>query len=69
MDFSFTSDQLAIQDAIAKLCEKFDAQYWLERDRAGGFPEDFYQAVARAGWLGIAMPPQYGGMESISRQS
>jgi acyl-CoA dehydrogenase len=61
MDFSFTSEQLAIQGGIAKLCEKFDAQYWLERDRVGGFPEDFYQAVARAGWLGIAMPPQYGG--------
>jgi acyl-CoA dehydrogenase len=61
MDFSFTPEQLAIQAGIAKLCEKFDAQYWLERDRAGGFPEDFYQAVARAGWLGIAMPPQYGG--------
>ena len=61
MDFSFTPEQLAIRDAIAKLCGKFDAQYWLERDRDGGFPEDFYRAVADAGWLGIAMPPQYGG--------
>jgi acyl-CoA dehydrogenase len=61
MDFSFTPDQTAIRDAVARLCEKFDAQYWLERDREGGFPEDFYQAIARAGWLGIAMPTQYGG--------
>jgi acyl-CoA dehydrogenase len=61
MDFSFTPEQLAIGDAIAKLCAQFDAQYWLERDRDGGFPEDFYRAVAQAGWLGIAMPPQYGG--------
>src|ERR1700682_2104690 len=61
MDFSFSKDQLAIKDAIAKLCGKFDAQYWLERDRDGGFPEDFYRAVAEAGWLGIAMPQQYGG--------
>ncbi|MGH8694220.1 MAG: acyl-CoA dehydrogenase family protein [Burkholderiales bacterium] len=61
MDFSFTSDQLAIREAIAKLCARFDAQYWLERDRHGGFPEDFYRAVAESGWLGIAMPQQYGG--------
>ena len=61
MDFSFSPDQFAIKDAIAKLCGKFDAQYWLERDRDGGFPEDFYRAVADAGWLGIAMPQQYGG--------
>jgi acyl-CoA dehydrogenase len=61
MDFSFTPEQLAIRDGITRLCTKFDAKYWLERDRDGGFPEDFYQAVAKAGWLGIAMPAQYGG--------
>ena len=61
MDFSFSADQIAIRDAVAKLCQKFDAQYWLERDRDGGFPEDFYRAVADAGALGIAMPAQYGG--------
>jgi acyl-CoA dehydrogenase len=61
MDFSFTPDQLAIRDAIAKLCARFDAQYWLERDRDGVFPEDFYRAVAETGWLGIAMPQAYGG--------
>ncbi len=61
MDFSFTPDQLAIRDAVSKLCARFDAKYWLERDRHGGFPEDFYRAVAESGWLGIAMPQQYGG--------
>jgi acyl-CoA dehydrogenase len=61
MDFSFTPDQQAIRDAIARMCAHFDAAYWLERDRHGGFPEDFYRAVADSGWLGIAMPPQYGG--------
>jgi acyl-CoA dehydrogenase len=61
MNFSFTPDQLAIRDAIAKLCEQFDALYWLERDRNGGFPEDFHRAIADAGWLGIAMPSEFGG--------
>jgi len=61
MDFSFSPDQLAIREAIAKLCARFDAQYWLERDRHGGFPEDFYRAVAESAWFGIAMPQQYGG--------
>jgi acyl-CoA dehydrogenase len=61
MDFSFTADQLAIRDALASLCARFDAQYWLEHDRSGEFPEDFYRTVAEAGWLGIAMPKEYGG--------
>src|SRR5262245_4639817 len=61
MNFSLTSEQLAIRDSIAKLCRRFDATYWLERDRDGGFPADFHRAIADAGWLGIAMPQEYGG--------
>lgn len=61
MDFSFSPDQLAIRDAVAKICAGFDLDYWLKRDREGGFPLDFHAALARAGWLGIAMPQEYGG--------
>ncbi|MFO1320915.1 MAG: acyl-CoA dehydrogenase family protein [Burkholderiales bacterium] len=61
MDFSLSGDQTAIRDAILKLCARFDASYWLARDREGGFPNDFHEAVARDGWLGVAMPQAYGG--------
>ncbi|KAB7739516.1 acyl-CoA dehydrogenase [Parvibaculum sedimenti] len=61
MDFSLTPDQQQIRDAIFKLCEPFDDDYWLKKDKAGGFPEDFYKAVADQGWLGIAMPESVGG--------
>jgi acyl-CoA dehydrogenase len=54
-------EQQRIRDAIARLCQDFDDGYWLERDREGGFPEAFYAAVARGGWLGIAMPEDFGG--------
>ena len=61
MDFSFTPEQRSIREAILRLCEPFDAQYWLERDAEGGFPTDFHAAIARDGWLGVAMPEAYGG--------
>src|SRR5687767_9877238 len=61
MDFSFSPEQERIREAIAKLCTRFDDDYWLKRDREGGFPADFHQAFARDGWLGIAMPEAYGG--------
>ena len=61
MDFSFSEDQLAIRAAIEKVCARFDDAYWLKKDAEGGFPDDFHQAFARDGWLGIAMPEQYGG--------
>ena len=61
MDFSFTPEQEAIRDAVSKICARFDLDYWLERDRHGGFPHDFHAALAKDGWLGIAMPQEYGG--------
>src|SRR3990170_846809 len=61
MDFAFTEDQLAIKDSVAKLCARFDDKYWLKKDKEGGFPDDFYRTMADAGWLGIAMPEEYGG--------
>ncbi|AFK62177.1 butyryl-CoA dehydrogenase [Advenella kashmirensis WT001] len=61
MDFDFNQDQRQLREAVLTLCERFDGQYWLEKDRDGGFPEEFYQTFAKAGWLGIAMPEEYGG--------
>jgi len=61
MDFAFTPEQTALREAIERLCERFDETYWLDRDRTGEFPHDFHAAVAEAGWLGVAMPTQYGG--------
>jgi acyl-CoA dehydrogenase len=61
MEFSFSPEQERIREAIAKLCERFGDDYWLKRDREGGFPDDFHQALARDGWLGVAMPEEFGG--------
>jgi acyl-CoA dehydrogenase len=61
MNFEFTEDQEQIRDAVLRACAPFDADYWLRKDREGGFPDDFHRALAEAGWLGIAMPQEYGG--------
>ena len=57
--FKLTEEQRAIRDAIERLCEKFDDDYWLKLDQDGGFPEDFVKAIADDGWLGIAMPEKH----------
>ncbi|WP_310620870.1 acyl-CoA dehydrogenase family protein [Flexibacterium corallicola] len=61
MDFSFTEEQQAIQEAIARICEGFDEEYWLKRDQQGGFPDDFYGTLAKEGWLGICTGQELGG--------
>ncbi|MDE2464171.1 MAG: acyl-CoA/acyl-ACP dehydrogenase [Alphaproteobacteria bacterium] len=61
MDFELSQDQENVRIAVASLCQSFDDAYWRQRDHAGGFPEEFYQAFAQGGWLGICIPPEYGG--------
>jgi acyl-CoA dehydrogenase len=61
MAFALTPEQLEIREAADKLCAHFDDSYWLAKDDKGGFPHEFHRAMAEAGWLGIAMPQEYGG--------
>ncbi len=61
MDYGLTEEHEAIRRNVAKLCERYNDDYWLARDREGGMPEDFVADIAGAGWLGIAMPEAYGG--------
>ena len=61
MDFGFSAEQEQIREAIAKICAKFDDAYWLKKDREGGFPAELHRALARDGWLGVAMPEEFGG--------
>jgi acyl-CoA dehydrogenase len=56
-----TPDQEAIRDAVKAICDRFDDDYWREKDETGTFPHEFSKAIAEAGWLGIAMPTEYGG--------
>ena len=61
MDFEPSADQQAVKAAIEKICQPFDDEFWLARDRDGRFPDEFHRAMAGGGWLGICMPEEYGG--------
>lgn len=61
MNIELSEDQRALVQAIESVCQQFDDEYWLARDQDGVYPHDFHKALAAGGWLGIAMPEQYGG--------
>ena len=61
MSFESTPEQQAIREAVLQSCAPFGEDYWLEHDRTGEFPHQFYAAMAQAGWLGMAIPEAYGG--------
>jgi len=61
MDFRLSDEQRAIEDAIGQIMADFGDDYWLKKDAEGGFPEEFYQAMAEGGWLGVSFPEEVGG--------
>ena len=61
MDFETKPEHQLIRDAVGKLCAGFPDDYWAQRDEAHEFPWDFYNSMAEAGWIGIAIPEAYGG--------
>ena len=61
MNFELNDEQVLIRESVGKLCADFPDNYWSQKDKDHEFPWDFYQAMADAGWLGIAIPEAYGG--------
>jgi acyl-CoA dehydrogenase len=61
VDFDLTDAQQVIREQARALAARFDDAYWRRCDAEHRFPWEFYQAFAEAGWLGIAIPPAYGG--------
>src|SRR6476646_7776557 len=61
MSFELTEDQELIRKSVAELAGKFDDHYWMEKDQAHEFPQEFYDAISKGGWLGMTIPEEYGG--------
>jgi acyl-CoA dehydrogenase len=47
---------------VMKVCERFDDDYWRERDQHREYPEAFVEALTKAGYLSALIPTKYGGL-------
>lgn len=56
-----TDDHRAIRESVAKICAKYDQQYFLERSRAGADVPELWAELGQAGLLGVHLPEEYGG--------
>lgn len=62
MDFGLSEEQLEIKRAVRDFCEKeFKPELALELDQKEEFPMELYRKAASLGFVGIAIPEQYGG--------
>ena len=61
MEFSEDTEHRPIREAIREICAQFPDEYWAQADATHTFPWGFYEAMAKGGWIGIAIPAEYGG--------
>jgi len=61
MNFEFTEEQKMIANAARDIAKDFPPEYWREKEEKGEFAEEFFKALADAGFFGIVIPEEYGG--------
>jgi acyl-CoA dehydrogenase len=61
VEFSEDTEHRPIREAIREICAQFPDEYWAQADTTHTFPWAFYDAMAKGGWIGIAIPAEYGG--------
>ncbi len=52
-----------IRDAVRALCAQFPDEYHRKVDQQRGYPEEFVDALTKAGWLSALVPAEYGGSD------
>jgi acyl-CoA dehydrogenase len=61
VNFDTDPDHEALRAGLRELLTRFDDEYWARCDCEHRFPTEFYEALAAGGWLGVAIPADYGG--------
>src|SRR3954463_11773498 len=50
-----------IRDAVRALCAEFPDEYHRKIDEQRGYPEEFVQALTKAGWMAALIPQEFSG--------
>jgi acyl-CoA dehydrogenase len=53
--------QRQLKSAVGELCRNFPDAYWRELDSKRAYPQEFVQALTRAGYMATLIPEEYGG--------
>src|ERR1039457_3467132 len=50
-----------IRSAVRELCAQFPPEYFRKIDEQRAYPEEFVDALTKAGWMAALIPEEYGG--------
>jgi len=56
-----TAEETMIRDFVKQVAKKYGREYWLAKAREGTFTEELWQELGEGGFLGMMIPPEYGG--------
>ena len=57
----YTESETAVREAIQNITSQFPDQYWLDCEKEEKYPHELHKELAASGFLGIAVPEEYGG--------
>ncbi|MCW2612084.1 MAG: hypothetical protein QOC93_424 [Actinomycetota bacterium] len=61
MDFSESTELTMLRDAVAGLAGRYGHEYFTTQAKTGGNTRELWAAAGEAGYLGVAVPAEYGG--------
>ena len=61
VEFEEAEHLTSIRHAVREICADFGDGYWRDHDSRHEFPWELYNALAKGGWVGVAIPEEYGG--------
>jgi acyl-CoA dehydrogenase len=54
-------DYRELRTSLRELCAEFPAEYFRRIDEQRAYPQEFVEALTKAGWLAALIPEEYGG--------
>lgn len=61
VDFTLPASAQAVQRGVGDICARYDMAYWQRCESEKRWPEEVWAELAKGGWLGLAVPEEYGG--------
>jgi acyl-CoA dehydrogenase len=63
MDYEETQEHSLIRESCRNIASDYDVHYWREHVEEKKFPQEYWDDLARDGWLGVTIPEEYGGAD------
>lgn len=61
MNFEESSERTMVRSTAEAIAEEYGPEYWYDREEAGEFGQDFWDALGDAGFHGLLIPEVYDG--------